>query len=222
MILAAGLGKRMRPLTLTKPKPLIPVLDKPLIQYHIESLRSAGITQLAINHAWLGEQIEQEFGCGSSLGVEIRYSPEGEPLETGGGIYKALPIVAPEQKPFVIVNGDVFTDFPFEQLPQKIDGLAHLVMVNNPVQHPAGDFALEDDGKLAQQGVRKFTYSGIAVISPKLFARAPEGGFPLAPLLREAMDKGLVTGQLYDGLWVDVGTPQRLEQLEQDLVALEQ
>lgn len=212
MILAAGRGERMRPLTDHTPKPLLAVGGKPLIHYHIEALKAAGITDLVINVAHLGEKIEAALGDGSALGVRIVYSrePEGA-LETGGGIVEALPLLG--GGPFLAVNGDVRTDFSFSNLAVAPDALAHLVLVENPEQHPQGDFALEGS-QVRSQGETCWTFSGIGVYRPELFAECRTGRFPLAPLLRDAMDKGVVTGELYRGQWSDVGTPARLQALD--------
>lgn len=213
MILAAGKGERMRPLTLTTPKPLIRVGGVPLIEYHLRALASAGFTDIVINHAWLGQQIEEHLGDGSRLGVNIQFSPEGEPLETGGGIFRALPLLGDEA--FVVVNGDIWTDYDFSVLRRPLEGLAHLVLVDNPKHHPGGDFILADgkihDGELAAD---KLTYSGIAVLHPRLFDGCSDGAFKLAPLLRKAMAEGRVSGERLQGHWVDVGTLERLRQVE--------
>ncbi|WP_339515654.1 N-acetylmuramate alpha-1-phosphate uridylyltransferase MurU [Pseudomonas sp. RL_15y_Pfl2_60] len=214
MILAAGKGERMRPLTLHTPKPLVRAAGVPLIEYHINALASAGFTELVINHAWLGQQIEDYLGDGSRFGVSIRYSAEGEPLETGGGIFRALPLLGDE--PFLVVNGDVFTDYSFANLQQPLSGLAHLVLVDNPAHHTQGDFSLQQgmvrDGAIDQPCL---TYSGIALLSPQLFAGCEPGAFKLAPLLREAMGRGLVSGEHFSGHWIDVGTHERLADVEQ-------
>lgn len=209
MILAAGKGERMRPLTLHTPKPLLSVGGKPLIQWHIEALAKAGFTELVINHAWLGEQIEQAFGHGERFGVQISWSPEGEPLETGGGIFKALPLLGGQS--FALVNGDVWTDLDFSQLQLQPGKLAHLVLIDNPEHKERGDFVLAS-GLVSNPtpDAAGLTYSGIAVIDPALFAGQQGGAFPLAPLLREAADRGLVTGSHFTGTWIDVGTPERL------------
>ncbi len=213
MILAAGKGERMRPLTLTTPKPLVRANGVPLIEYHLHALAGAGFTDIVINHAWLGQQIEDYLGDGSRYGVSIEYSPEGEPLETGGGIFRALPLLGDEA--FVVVNGDIWTDYDFSVLHQPITGLAHLVLVDNPLHHPGGDFLLVDgevqDGQ--PQG-SNLTYSGIAVLHPQLFDGCSAGAFKLAPLLRKAMAEGQVTGERLCGRWVDVGTLERLAQVE--------
>lgn len=213
MILAAGKGERMRPLTLTTPKPLIRVGGVPLIEYHLRALARAGFTEIVINHAWLGQQIEDYLGDGSRFGVSIRFSPEGEPLETGGGIFRALPLLGDEA--FVVVNGDVWTDYDFSALRRPLEGLAHLVLVDNPEHHPDGDFVLVD-GKVhdRQAPADNLTYSGIAVLHPRLFDGCSDGAFKLAPLLRAAMAEGRVSGEHLKGHWVDVGTHERLAQVE--------
>lgn len=209
MVLAAGKGERMRPLTLHTPKPLLPVAGKPLIQWHLEALRRAGVTDLVINHAWLGHQIEATFGDGGALGVHIAWSAEGEPLETGGGVLRALPLLGPE--PFVLVNGDIWTDFDFAALNPPAGVLAHLVLVPNPAYKANGDFVLVDGLVQNPQAVEGLTYSGIAVLDPRLFEGFEGGTFALAPLLRRAAKQGQVSGQLFTGQWIDVGTPDRLE-----------
>ncbi len=212
MILAAGKGERMRPLTLHTPKPLLPVAGKALIEHHIDKLVAAGCTELVINHAWLGAQIEQALGDGRRYGVPIRYSAETEPLETGGGIYRALSLLG--DAPFILVNGDVWTDYDFSALPHQLDGLAHLVLVDNPEHHPGGDFSLHN-GRVQDSGPdQSLTYAGIAVLHPGLFAGCSAGAFRLAPLLRQAMAQGLVSGEHYGGRWLDVGTPERLRQAD--------
>ncbi|AKA22105.1 N-acetylmuramate alpha-1-phosphate uridylyltransferase MurU [Pseudomonas chlororaphis] len=219
MILAAGKGERMRPLTLTTPKPLIRAAGVPLIEYHLRALARAGFTEIVINHAWLGQQIEDHLGDGSRFGLSIRYSPESEPLETGGGIFRALPLLGEE--PFLVVNGDIWTDYDFATLRRPLAGLAHLVMVDNPAHHPTGgDFCL-DNGLLhdGEPGALTLTYSGISVLHPRLFEHCRAGAFKLAPLLREAMAKGLVSGEHMHGQWIDVGTIERLAQVEHLLEA---
>ena len=214
MILAAGKGERMRPLTLHTPKPLLPVAGKPLIQWHMEALRRAGLCELVINHAWLGEQLEAVFADGAGLGVSISWSAEGEPLETAGGILRALPLLGSE--PFVLVNGDIWSDFDFARLQLPAGKLAHLVLVDNPPFKQGGDFLLDDGVISSPQSdelPRALTYSGIAVLSPELFTGLAAGPQPLAPLLRAAASRGLVSGEHYTGCWVDVGTPERLQQV---------
>ncbi|MGE8406688.1 MAG: N-acetylmuramate alpha-1-phosphate uridylyltransferase MurU [Pseudomonas sp.] len=216
MILAAGKGERMRPLTLHTPKPLVPVAGVPLIEYHLRALAAAGFTEVVINHAWLGQQIEEHLGDGSRWGLSIRFSAEGEPLETGGGIFKALPLLG--DQPFVLVNGDIWTDYDFSRLRQPSSALAHLVLVDNPGHHGAGDFRL-DAGQVADGAGASdtLTYSGIAVIDPALFAGCEPGAFKLAPLLRAAMASGQVSGEHFSGHWVDVGTLERLAEVERRL-----
>lgn len=214
MILAAGRGERMRPLTDHTPKPLLRAGAHALIEYHILGLAQAGIRQIIINHAHLGDQIEQVLGDGHRYGVEIRYSAEGEALETGGGIFRALSLLG--DGPFVVVNGDVWTDYPFDQLPVPA-GLAHLVLVDNPPHHPAGDFVLMPDGRVSDAVGPRLTFSGIGVYRQELFAACRPGRFPLAPLLRAAMAAGRVSGEHYRGGWVDVGTPERLVELDRRL-----
>lgn len=218
MILAAGLGTRMRPLTDHCPKPLLPVAGKPLIVYQIERLKAAGITELVINISHLAEQIEQALGDGSRWGVSIHYSVEPQPLETAGGIVQALPLLTRDQcgdQPFLVVNGDVWCELPLEQLPDSIEGSVHLLMVNNPDHHPEGDFALEH-GRIQLTGAKK-TFAGISLLRPSLFDGCPAGVRPLAPLLIRAIEQGRASGQCWDGFWLDVGTPQRLALLEQRL-----
>lgn len=217
MILAAGKGERLRPLTLHTPKPLVRAGGVPLIEYHVRALAAAGFRDLVINHAWLGEQIEAYLGDGERFDVSIRYSAEGEPLETGGGIHRALPLLGDE--PFAVVNGDIWTDYDFTALRRPIFGLAHLVLVDNPPHHPAGDFALHDGKLEVGDPESRFTYSGIAVLHPRLFAGCSAGAFKLAPLLRQAMTSGQVSGERYDGRWVDVGTHERLAEVERILGA---
>ena len=206
----------MRPLTLHTPKPLLPVGGKPLIQWHIERLARAGLRELVINHAWLGEQLEARLGDGTDLGVCIRWSAEDEPLETAGGIRHAMPLLG--EQPFVLVNGDVWTDFDFARLQLPAGMLAHLVLVDNPPFKVAGDFLLQG-GRIANPGAGEqadaLTYSGISILSPRLFDGLGEGPQPLAPLLRRAAEQGLVSGERHTGCWVDVGTPERLQQVDQ-------
>ncbi|HXQ99015.1 MAG TPA: nucleotidyltransferase family protein [Pseudomonas sp.] len=213
MILAAGKGERLRPLTLHTPKPLVRVGGVPLIEYHLRALEAAGVAEVVINHAWLGQQIEDYLGDGQRLGLNIRYSPEGEPLETGGGIFRALPLLGDE--PFLVVNGDIWTDCDFAGLAAPLKGLAHLVLVDNPLHHPGGDFALVDGQVRDDASLPRLTYSGIAILHPQLFAGCSDGAFKLAPLLRDAMAKGQVTGEHFSGRWVDVGTHERLAHVEQ-------
>lgn len=214
MILAAGLGQRMRPLTLTTPKPLLQVAGVPLIEYHIKRLVAAGIRTIVINHAWLGEQIEQHLGDGSRFGAELIYSPEDEPLETAGGIRKALPMLESESgSTFILVNGDVFTNYPFEQLLQGDTEQPHLVLVPNPEHNPVGDFVLEGD-KVVTEGELSYTFSGVSRLPVAMFKSLPENEpVPLAPLLRQAIAESSVSGELFMGFWADIGTPERLGEM---------
>ena len=224
MILAAGFGKRMRPLTLHKPKPLIDVAGKPLIVHHIERLEKCGISDIVINHGWLGEQIEQALGDGRRWQVNIKYSAEGEPLETGGGIVKALPLLlsgTSGDEPFVVVNGDVYTDISFDGLTLCQGHLAHLVLVNNPPFKGQGDFGLKEglvvENLVVANNSPLLTFSGVSLLSPKLFDQCQTGAFKLAPLLIENIRQAKVSGHHHQGHWTDVGTPERLETLEQYL-----
>ena len=218
MILAAGLGTRMRPLTDTTPKPLLKVGGIPLIVWHIERLAHDGITQIVINIAHLGEQIPQALGDGSQWGVQMTYSDEREDgaLESAGGIVKALPLLG--EAPFVVVNGDIWTDYDFQEHRVLGEGvLAHLVLVPNPEHNPQGDFAFDGNRVIDE---RRYTFSGIGYYDPAFFEGVAYGKSALAPLLREAMKEGKVTGELYEGAWLDIGTPQRLEQLNAQLMNL--
>lgn len=216
MILAAGRGERMRPLTDHTPKPLLEVGGAPLIEHHVRALGRAGVTEVVVNLAWLGERIAGYLGDGTRYGLSIRYSREGaQGLETGGGIHHALPLLG--DQPFWVVNGDVWTDYPFERLPREPAGEAHLVLVDNPQHHPSGDFALDDAGRVGERGEPRLTFSGIGVYRPQLFVGCEAGAFRLAPLLRRAMAAGGVSGEHYAGGWCDVGTPQRLAELDRRL-----
>ncbi|MGB5537263.1 MAG: nucleotidyltransferase family protein [Thiogranum sp.] len=216
MILAAGRGERMRPLTDQTPKPLLEVGGKPLIQYHIEALRDAGFRELVVNHAHLGNQIVERLGDGAQFGVHITYSAEPEgALETGGGIKQALPLLG--EQPFLVINGDIWTDYPYQQLYREPEGLAHLVLIDNPPHHVQGDFQL-NGRRVTTDGENKRTFSGIGLYRPDLFADSPGGAFPLAPLLRRAKQTGQVNGEYYQGRWLDIGTPQRLAELNRELL----
>ena len=210
MILAAGRGERMRPLTDNVPKPLLPVGGRPLIAHLIDSLARAGFSELVINHSYLGSEIERALGDGGAHGVSIRYSAEPEgALETGGGVFRALPLLGEE---FLVVNGDIWTDYPFERLVQPPSGLAHLVLVDNPAHHPRGDFALS--GSAIDLAGEQLTFAGIGSYRAGLFAGCTPGRFPLAPLLRRAIADHRVTGERYRGRWMDVGTPERFHALD--------
>lgn len=219
MILAAGRGERMRPLTDRTPKPLLEVAGESLIVHSIRRLAAAGITDFVINHAHLGDQIELKLGTGESFGVRIAYSREPEALETAGGIVQALPLLGLD--PFLVVNADIWTDFDFaplvnRHLPHSL--LGHLLMVANPPHHPEGDFRVLD-GMLNDTDGDRLTYSGIAVFRPELFAGLKPGKQPLAPLLRQEIARGRLSAEVYRGAWFDIGTPERLQQLQQILVA---
>lgn len=241
MILAAGRGERMRPLTDHTPKPLLGAGGKPLIVWHIERLVNAGITELVINHAHLGEKIEKLLGDGSRFGAQIQYSSEASALETAGGIANALPFLLPshgggvdgEGSPFAVINGDIYCDYDFARLPERAAALhasgdaAHLVLVDNPVHHPKGDFCLHNGrivpppspacgGGVGEEG--RLTFSGIGLYQPSLFIHIPRGSVaPLAPLLRAQIALGKVSGEHHAGFWLDVGTPQRLQELDEYL-----
>ena len=217
MILAAGLGNRMRPLTLYKPKPLLEVGGKALIVWHIEKLKQIGVTEIIINSAWLADVLIGTLGDGSQFGVKILWTREDQGLETAGGIINALPLLGTE--PFILVNGDVWTTFDFAPLLniQLEQDLAHLVFVTNPVQHPKGDFTLSNGRAYTfeqEQTGEALTYSGVAVIHPKMFDGLEAGKRPLAPLLKQAMLDGKISAEKMHAAWVDVGTPERLSDLD--------
>lgn len=215
MILAAGRGERLRPLTDRTPKPLLSAGGRPLIEYIISGLVRAGFPDIVINLSHLGEQIPAQLGDGSGLGAQILYSSEGEPaLETGGGIHHALPLIG--NSPFLVVNGDIATDYPFERLKNQPAGLAHLVLTNNPPHRPHGDFALRD-GAVVDSRENCLTFTGIGVYRAELFAACTPGKFPLAPLLRAAMAQVQVSGEIYRGFWMDIGTEARLRELDSHL-----
>ena len=211
MILAAGRGERMRPLTDGTPKPLLKVRGATLIERHVIGLVRAGVQRIVINLAWLGPQIRDNLRDGARYGAAIIYSEETpQALETGGGIVRALPYLAPG--PFAVVNGDIYTDFPFGTLALAADRDAHLVLAPNPAHHRQGDFGLEQGLALPAAAVR-YTFTGIAVYRAAFFAGCADGVFPLKPLLLRSMAAGRCSAELYTGLWEDVGTPQRLEEL---------
>jgi MurNAc alpha-1-phosphate uridylyltransferase len=218
MLLAAGKGERMLPLTATTPKPLLKAGGVTLIEHQIRKLAAAGFNEIVINHAWLGAQLEQALGDGAALGVSIEWSREGEPLETAGGIVRALPLLGSE--PFVVTNADIWTDFPFGTLRDALRGndLVHLVLVANPEHHRAGDFNLSASGRLRQDpDSQRHTYSGIAVFDPQLFAGMADGKAPLLPCLQKAIGLGRASGEIFNGDWIDVGTPERLQTLDERL-----
>lgn len=216
MILAAGEGRRMRPLTDSVPKPLLPVGGTPLIVWHIRRLRDAGFTELVINVSHLGDQIINTLGDGEQFGVKIVFSREVHPLETAGGIAQALPLLGEE--PFLLINSDVWTDYPLQDLRRKLpqsEG-AHLILVNNPEHHVAGDFSLDGRNLVSQDKTRTcFTYSGISIIQPQLIRAYPRKRerFALLEVLEWAIEREQVSGELYGGDWLDVGTPERLNQI---------
>ena len=215
MILAAGRGERMRPLTETLPKPLLEVGGHRLIEYHLAALAKHGIGEVVINLSWFGERIREALGDGKAYGLAIRYSEEGPvPLGTGGGLFAALPLLGTE--PFLVVNGDVWSDFALQALRPLANSLAHLVLVENPEHHPGGDFGLDAGGQLHAKPER-LTYSGISVLDPRLFEGCEHRAFPLKPLLDRAMESGRLTGQRHAGVWTDVGTPARLSMLDSEL-----
>lgn len=231
LIFAAGLGERMRPLTDATPKPLLPAGGKPLIEWHIEKLAAIGIREVVVNTSWLAGQFPHALGDGDRWGIDLHFIYEGDtPLETGGGMCNALPFLRDGEEAFIAVNGDVWTDYDFSRLPDEPDGEAHLVLVDNPPQHPRGDFALRDGGAVDSDGEMKLTFAGIGVYRPSLFddwrdiiGDAPGAGetpprFKLAPLLRAAMARGAVTGEHHRGKWTDVGTPERLAELDAALL----
>ena len=218
MLLAAGRGERMRPLTDAAPKPLLTVGGKRLIEYHLERLAAAGFDEVVINTAWLGDMIEATLGGGKRYGLAITYSHERpEALETGGGIFHALPLLG--SAPFLLVNGDVWTDIDFGALRRDppAGSLAHLVLVSNPPQHPRGDFVL-DQGRVSESEGLRHTYSGVGIYRPELFAGCEPGKFPLLPLLRRAIAAGRLTGELHAGRWYDIGTVERLQALDAELI----
>lgn len=235
LIFAAGLGERMRPLTLHTPKPLLPVGGKPLIEWHLEKLAALGVADVVVNTSWLAERFPAALGDGSRWGLRLRYSYEGPtPLETGGGMLKALALLqedADPQAPFLVANGDIWTDYDFAALPRAFDGDAHLLLVDNPPQHPRGDFQLDADGRVGNDGDRKLTYAGIGLYRAGLFddwrgALGDAAGseldpprFSIVPLLRRAADRGRLRGSHHHGRWTDVGTPERLRELDATFVA---
>lgn len=214
MILAAGRGERMRPLTDTMPKPLLSVGGKPLIQYHLDHLAGAGVRDVVINLAWHGSKIREVLGDGSRFGMRISYSDEGDAaLETGGGICKALPLLG--DAPFIVVSGDVWTDFPLSSLKLAANDVAHFVVVPNPDFHTRGDFGLVN-GRMTETGTRH-TYANIGMFTPEFFAGRKPEKFALAPLMFEWIRKERVSGELFEGAWHNVGTPTQLAALDREL-----
>jgi MurNAc alpha-1-phosphate uridylyltransferase len=212
MILAAGRGERLRPLTDDIPKALVEVGGESLLERHLRSVRNAGISTVVINLGWLGERIVERVGSGAHYGLEVIYSPEGDNiLETGGGIHKALPMLG--SAPFLVVNADIVTDMPVPDVELAGATLGHLVLVPTPHYRDHGDFGLRD-GLIYNDDAAKFTFSGVAIYRPELFDGCEAGRFPLAPMLREAADARQLSGSVYEGLWADIGTPERLAALE--------
>lgn len=220
MILAAGRGERMRPLTDVMPKPLVSVGGRPLIEYHLAALAAAGVREVVVNLGWLGAVLRAHLGDGAAFGLAINYSDEGWPaLETGGGVFRALGKLGAE--PFLLLNGDVFCDYALPALVRRAatlpaNDLAHLVLVPNPAHNPRGDFGLAG-GRVIPACAENWTFSGLSVLRPALFEGCRDGAFPLAPLLRDAAIRGQVSGEVHAGLWSDVGTPERLAALETQL-----
>jgi MurNAc alpha-1-phosphate uridylyltransferase len=214
MILAAGRGERMRPLTLVRPKPLLEAGGAPLIVHHLRALAAAGFEDVVVNLSWLGLQIREVLGDGSRFGLRLHYSDEGpEPLETGGGIFRALPLLG--AGPFLVLNGDVWTDLDWAALRNRLAAadLAHLVLVPNPSHNPRGDFVLER-GRIVEREGERLTFSGAGVYRAALFDGCTDGVFKLAPLLRAAARAGRVSGEVHEGGWLDIGTPERLGELD--------
>ena len=221
MILAAGRGERLRPLTDEIPKPLIKVAGKSLIEYHLKNLADAGFKEIIINTAWLAGKIHQQLGDGSNYGVTIQYSNEGKALETAGGIIHALPLLSDE--PFLVVNGDIWCDFNFSTLKNlESPSQAHLILINNPEHNPSGDFSLQEN-IIKNTGKEMHTYSGIGIYSPEFFnEQSTVDALPLAPILRKKSDASLISGEIHNGLWTDVGTIKRLDELEEQLITKHQ
>lgn len=217
MILAAGKGERMRPLTLETPKPLLQAGGKALIEHQIEKLAKAGYHDVVINPSWLGDQLQAALGDGHGYGVRIHYSPEPEPLETAGGIRQALPHLTGDSDWFLVVNGDIWCDFDLASLQPSAGDQAVLVLTDNPPQHPDGDFHLSDSGRVIDNGSPRLTFSGISLLHRSLFETLEPGYRKLAPLLREAMAQGRVAGVHHRGDWQDIGTPERLASLDRQL-----
>jgi MurNAc alpha-1-phosphate uridylyltransferase len=219
MLLAAGRGERMRPITDALPKPLVRVGGRPLIAWHLAALARAGIREVVINLSWLGAQLRTALGAGADFGLRITYSEEGPvPLETGGGILRALPLLGPE--PFLVLSGDIWTDIDFGGVRLEPEAHAHLVLIPNPPHHPRGDFSLEGD-VVVHRDSERLTYANVGIYRPEFFAGCVAGRFPLLQPLNRAIAARLVRGEVHRGAWSDVGTPERLAQLEARLSAVE-
>lgn len=212
IILSAGRGKRMRPLSDHTPKPLLQIADKPLIAYHLQKFAKAGIHEIIINLGYLGEKIESTLGDGSRFGVNIEYSYEDPILETGGGIAKVLSKLGPE--PFIAISGDIFTDFPFEKLNMHPEGLAHLVLVDNPPHHTRGDYTLLEEKYVTDFGGPLLNFAGIGVYRPELFLNCPMGAFRLPDLFKKGFEDKQITGEYYKGIWYNIGTPKQLTEID--------
>ncbi len=218
MLLAAGRGSRLRPWTDKTPKPLLPVAGKPLIVHHLEKLAAAGFTEIIINVSHLGKQIEQALGNGNQFGMQIYYSRETTALETGGGVYNVLHLLGTD--PFLVINADIYTDFPFTHTPSLHNALGHIVLVNNPTHNLKGDYHLTQDYKIALQGLPKFTFSGIGIYTAELFRDCSPGVFRLPTVFESAISTRQLSGEIYSGLWCDVGTIDRWQTLEKSLTNL--
>ena len=220
MLLAAGRGERMRPFSDSLPKPLLPLRGRPLIAWNLAALARAGIREVVINISWLGEKLRAALGDGRELGVSITWSDEGPvALETGGGILRALPLLGPE--PFMVLSSDIWTDIDFGRVRLEPGALAHLVLIPNPPHHPRGDFGLDPGGRIVNRDTDRFTYANVGIYRPEVFAACTPGRFPLLAALNRAIASGDVRGELHRGEWCDVGTPERLAELEARLAALE-
>lgn len=219
MLLAAGRGERLRPITDTLPKPLVEVAGRPLIAYHLEALARAGIRDVVVNLSWLGERIRAALGGGERYGLRIVYSEEGpEPLETGGGIFRALPLLGP--RPFLVVNADIWTDMDFGRcLALEDEADARIVLAPNPTHHPRGDFGVDDDGIVVERDSDRFTYTGVGLYRPEFFAGCRPGKFPLLPLLKRAIAARRLRGEVFRGEWHDAGSTERLARLDAHLRA---
>ena len=220
MLLAAGRGSRLRPITDQLPKPLLCVAGKPLIIHHIEKLAAAGFNDIVINVSWLGDQIEQALGNGEKFNITIHYSREQTSLETGGGIFNALPLLGPD--PFFVINAVIYTDFPVASIPTHMNTLGHIILAKNPEHVPHGDYFLTNEGKICHQGQGlKFTFTGIGIYKPELFQDCVPGIFRLAKVFESAIAAQQLSGEIYQGLWCDVGTEARWHALEKSLTASE-
>ncbi|OIR24938.1 N-acetylmuramate alpha-1-phosphate uridylyltransferase MurU [Bathymodiolus thermophilus thioautotrophic gill symbiont] len=217
MILAAGRGKRMMPLTKNTPKPLLKTKGKPLIEHSISALKKAGITDIVINTAYLGEQIKTHLGDGKKFGVQLQYSTEQHALETAGGIIQALPLLGGQ--PFIVINSDILCDYDLSSLALPLNSLAHLVLINNPEHHPDGDFSIDTEQKITFNKNNRLTFSGIGIYHPSFFKnyRRTQCALALYPLLKEAINNQQLTGEYHSGYWHDIGTPKRLELINQQI-----